>query len=73
MKLIAIRRRRPRPRRSSTPIATPLGTNRNGSEIFALSTNGRRLRQLTETAGVVTASAEAVEVEIPEPAAQSAP
>jgi hypothetical protein len=51
----------------------PFGTNRDGSEIFALGVAGRRLRQLTETAGVTIATADAVEVEVPGPAAQSGP
>jgi hypothetical protein len=47
----------------------PFGTNPDGSQVFAIDYDGRRLRQLTHTAGARTAPDGALEVEIPGPVA----
>ena len=49
----------------------PFGVNPNGSAVFAMRQDGRRLRQLTHTAGVRFGSGDEVEVEIPGPIAYS--
>jgi len=52
----------------------PLGTNPNGSQVFALRWNGSGLRQLTNTRGVTTGpDGSVVEVEIPGPVARGGP
>jgi hypothetical protein len=47
----------------------PFGTNPDGSQVFAIDYDGRRLRQLTHTAGARTGPDGALEVEIPGPVA----
>jgi hypothetical protein len=51
----------------------PLGTNRNGSQVFAMRPDGTGLRQLTDAAGVTTGPDGSVRVELPGPFAYSAP
>jgi hypothetical protein len=51
----------------------PLGTNPGGSQIFAMRPDGSRLRQLTDTRGVVMGTDGSLTVEIPGPWAYSAP
>jgi hypothetical protein len=51
----------------------PLGTNPGGSQIFAMRPDGSRLRQLTDTRGVVRGTDGSLTVEIPGPWAYSTP
>jgi hypothetical protein len=49
----------------------PLGTNPNGSQVFAMPWNGSALRQVTHTRGVTAAAdGSVVEVDIPGPVAR---
>jgi hypothetical protein len=51
----------------------PFGTNPNGDQLFAMRPDGSGLRQLTHTRGFVTEADGTVDVELPGPAAYSAP
>ncbi len=51
----------------------PFGTNPNGNQLFAMRPDGSGLRQLTHTRGSVTEADGTVDVELPGPAAYSAP